>query len=157
MVTKTAGVAFYRVLQLNRVLWVVVLTAVFLFTLSQTIWQLVQPAISVTGTIVELREERVGAYQARYRLTLRLASGELTQVQLRNNGRILHHLLAIDTPPQTPITLAVQNETAVSFTDTTTIHEYNLLPIPAFGAVLLSAGLLLLFLRPGLLERTTIS
>lgn len=157
MVTKTAGVAFYQVLQLNRVLWVVALTAVFLFTLAQTIWQLVQPTMSVTGIIVEVREERVAVYQARYRLTLRLASGELTQVQLRNNGRILHHLLAIDTPPQTPITLAVQNETAVSLTDTTTIHEYNLLPIPAFGVVLLSAGLLLLFLRPGLLERTTIS
>lgn len=155
--TKIAGVAFYRVLQLNRVLWVVALTAVFLFTLSQTIWQLVQPTTSVMGTIVELREERVGVYQARYRLTLRLANGELAQVQLRNNGRILQHLLAAGTPPQTPITLAVQNETAVSLTGDTVIYEYNLLPIPAFGVVLLNIGLLLLFLRPGLLERATIS
>lgn len=140
-------------MQIVRLVWIGLLTAVFLSTLFLTVSQLIQPVQMVEGILVALTESRPDHQSATYILTLRTNQGHETAVWVRNNGRILHYLLSLSVAPTTPITIEQQRGTAVTLqTADITIREAAS-PLISLVVAFLTGLITLLLLRPRLLER----
>ncbi len=141
----------------------ILLAAVSFSTIGQAIWRMAQSDTTVTGTIVEVAENRFTPVSATYHLVLRTEQGDLTAVRLRNSGRILGHLTASELEEMVGrrALLSVERELAHEMTmlngTGVTVREFGVRPAVQLLIGLLPLVILLLFLWPRVTDRRRVN
>jgi hypothetical protein len=133
------------------------LVIVFLGTTGQAIWQLAQSTSSTAAMIVEVTETLTSSRSAIYNLSLQTDQDGRSFVQLRNNGRILNYLLAQEHIRDRRVIVEQRGGAVLSLTfvddDDLTIRESRIMPMIQLIIGLFPLLILLLHIRPNLIEQ----
>jgi len=149
---------FFSLSHRARQLLMGLLAAVFLGTVGQAVIRLAQPVSQVTGTIVDLSENKINTRSAQHTVTVQ-DNQAAHIIRLRNNGRIWKALQSREDWAGLSVVIEVQGGVAIKMTaaggNIATISEAQFPPLVMLLIGLVPLLLLLFHIQPQLLGSQT--